>query len=83
MIDCRGIAAAIRTVHGRKAVESGLKSKLVERNHSLDELFEIRTLEMKEKVKKDTKLNDDEVDEKGRRSVLKTGVKYNTNTTFT
>ena len=75
MIDCRGIAAAIRTVHGRKAVESGLKSKLVERNHSLDELFEIRTLEMKEKVKKDTKVNDDdEVDKKGRRSVLKTGV---------
>ena len=75
MIDCRGIAAAIRTVHGRKAVESGLKSKLVERNHSLDELFEIRTLEMKEKVKKDTKVNDDdEVDKKGRRSVLKTRV---------
>ena len=75
MIDCRGIAAAIRTVHGRKAVESGLKSKLVERNHSLDELIEIRTLEMKEKVKKDTKVNDDdEVDKKGRRSVLKTGV---------
>ena len=75
MIDCRGIAAAIRTVHGRKAVESGLKSKLVERNHSLHELFEIRTLEMKEKVKKDTKVNDDdEVDKKGRRPVLKTGV---------
>ena len=56
-------------------MESGLKSKLVERNHSLHELFEIRTLEMKEKVKKDTKVNDDdEVDKKGRRPVLKTGV---------
>ena len=75
MIDCRGIAAAIRTVHGRKAVESGLKSKLVERNHSLDSLFEIRNLKMKEKVKKDAKVNDDEeIDDKGRRSVLKTGV---------
>ena len=48
----------MRVVHGRKCVESNLKEKLIDRNHLLDDFFEIRTLEMKQKVKKGVKLAD-------------------------
>ena len=69
------MAAAIRTVHGRKAVESNLKSKLFKKNHDLDDLFEVKTLEMKVKVKKGATVEKDEIlDDKGQKTVLKTGV---------
>ena len=66
----------MRVVHGRKGVESNLKHKLTERNHELDDLFQISNLEMKQKVKKGEKPDDDdeELDEGGRRTVLRTGV---------
>ena len=71
----RGIASALRRVHGRPSVERNLKRSLGERNHLLDDLFEIKTLEMKQKIKKGEKLPDGEVlDARGRRTVLRTGV---------
>ena len=64
----RCIAKAMRVGHGRKCVETNLKEKLSDRNHLLDDFFEIRTLEMKQKVKKGVKLADGEVlDDKGRK----------------
>ena len=68
------MAGAMRDVHSRKGVESNLKHKLTERNHQLDDLFEIFNLEMKQKVKKRERPDDDELDEGGRRTVLRTGV---------
>ena len=72
------MAAAIRSVIGRNSVESNIKAKLYERNHDLDDLFEIKTLKMKEKVKKGDNVGEDLIlDDKGRKTVLKTGVLVN------
>ena len=72
------MAAAFRSVIGRNSVESNIKAKLYERNHDLDDLFEIKTLEMKEKVKKGAKVEENLIlDDKGRKIVLKTGVLKN------
>ena len=72
----RGVAGAMRVVHGRNSVETNLQSKLTERNHKMDDLFEVVTLEMKQKVNKPGKIADGEVlDDKGKRTVLRTGVR--------
>ena len=48
---------------------------MIERNHQLDNLFEIKTLEMKVKIKNGKEAEEGEVlDERGRRTVIKTGV---------
>lgn len=46
------IAAAVRVKFGRSAVEPGSREDRVERNHSLDHLFEGRMLKLKLKPKK-------------------------------
>jgi hypothetical protein len=72
----RGIAGAMKVVHGRDSVENNLQSKLTERNHMMDGLFEVVTLEMKQKPNKSGKVADGEVlDDKGKRTVLRTGVR--------
>ena len=61
-------------MYGRNSVESHVKSKLFERNHQLDDLFDVRTLPMKQKVKKGGNPEDGEVlDERGRKTVMRTG----------
>ena len=71
----RGVASALRVVHGRNSVESDIKARLIERNHQLDDLFEIKTLEMKVKIKNGKEAEEGEVlDDRGRKTVLKTGV---------
>ena len=50
-----GLAQAQRVVHGRKSVEVGLKAALFERNHKLDHFFTPKTLQFKQKPKKEQK----------------------------
>ena len=69
-----GIAGAMRVVNGRNSVEPNIQSKLVERNHRYDDLFEIKTLEMKQKVKKGEENNNKDLDQSGCRTVFRTGV---------
>ena len=66
----------MRVVHGKDSVEKNLQSKLTKRNHKMDDLFKVVTLEMKQKPKKSEKAADGEVlDDKGRKTVLRTGVR--------
>ena len=65
------IAAASRVVSGRTAVEPNLKGALKERNHKLDDLFSVETLEMQKKVR-GVKEDENKV-----KSVLSTGVYCN------
>ena len=51
---CRKIAAAQRTVFGRRSVEPNLKSALVERNHKLDFYFSVKSQAMSLKKDKET-----------------------------
>jgi hypothetical protein len=37
----RGIAGAMKVVHGRDSVENNLQSKLTERNHMMDDLLSL------------------------------------------
>ena len=50
----RKIAAAQRTVFGRRSVEPNLKSALVERNHKLDFFFSEKSQVMSLKKDKET-----------------------------
>ena len=50
---------ANRVVYGRKAVESGAREARTEMNHSLDQYFDVRQVNLKEKPKK---LEDDDID---------------------
>ena len=43
ILNFRKIAAAQRTVFGRKSVEANLKSALKERNHMMDPLFSVKS----------------------------------------
>ena len=75
------IAAATRVVHGRNAVEPNLREALTEKNHQLDELFEVKTLLMKKKPKKnnddkDTNPDETPLDENGYLNVKRTGVMF-------
>ena len=56
----RKVAASYRVVGGRNSVESNLKEKLVELNHTFDSLFTSKDIIMKIKPKeKDEELLDD------------------------
>ena len=65
------IAAASRVVSGRTAVEPNFKGALKERNHKLDDLFSVETLQMQKKVR-GVKEEENKV-----KSVLSTGVYCN------
>ena len=47
-----GLATDIRGVFGRNAVESGLKAAIIEKNHALDHIYDIKTKVMKGKKDK-------------------------------
>ena len=47
-----GLATDIRGVFGRNAVESGLKAAIIEKNHVLDHIYDIKTKVMKGKKDK-------------------------------
>ena len=61
----RNIAGAIRVGAGRDSIQSGLQSSLTSRNHELDDLFQAKSLMLKEKKKKkkDDSESDDSEDE--------------------
>ena len=68
-------------MHGRNAVEPNLKVALSERNHQLDELFEVKKLQMKKKPKKksddkDATPAEAPVDKNGYLTVERTGVRF-------
>ena len=52
----RGIAADICKVIGRKSIEPGLRKALVDKNHILEDLFEVKIKDMKMKKDKATML---------------------------
>ena len=64
---------------GRKSVDPGLREKLVERNHSLDDLFINKKIDVQERVKKSDSGEDDQtLTEDARfRYVERTGVYKN------
>ena len=73
----KSIAAAFRVVAGRKSIEPNLSSSLVERNKSLEYLFNVKCLKMKEKFKGEDKINSPDglqLDENGYKDILREGV---------
>ena len=58
--NCRPIEKENCVVYGRNSIETGSREEKVNRNHSLDDLFECRNVSFKYKPKKKKETEEDE-----------------------